>query len=95
MKASGIQHLIDEPNSRAYFQQLNFIDKVRILTESQFKEYRPGCVNLLRVVEVTSLGALVGILFYDVGNDSSSTSLSQSTWTYSGLKWVTSEQSVP
>ena len=76
-KATGTRHLINEPQSLAYFMRLDFFSTIRVLAASQFKEYRPGCVNLLRVVEVTSLGALVGILFYDVGNNTSATSLSQ------------------
>ena len=43
----------------------------------EYKVYRPLCVSFLRVVEVCTLAILTGFLYYDVGNDSSYTGLSQ------------------
>jgi len=43
----------------------------------EYKLYRPLCVNLLRVIEVCTLAILTGFLYYDVGNDTSYTGLSQ------------------
>ncbi len=60
-------------------RDLNFLRKVHYLAKGQWLSYRPGCVNILRVLEVSLLGILVGILFYNVGNDPSSIGLSQKT----------------
>lgn len=49
--------------------------KTRVATD--WKGYRPGCTNKLRVFEVTGLAVLTGYLFYDVGNDSTATGLSE------------------
>ncbi len=60
-------------------RSLNFLGKVHHLAKLQWKTYRPGCINIWRVVEVSLLGALVGILFYNVGNNPSAIGLSQKT----------------
>lgn len=78
-KKSGPRYMIDNKKGLEYFKTLGFFKMIRVLIASQFKEYRPGCVNLLRVLEVTLLGALVGALFYDVGSDPTATALSQKT----------------
>jgi hypothetical protein len=46
---------------------------------SQWYEYRPGTVNVLRVIEVAGLGILGGVLFQDVGNNSSATGFGEKT----------------
>ena len=56
-----------------------FLSQVWCMSQSQWKTYQPGCANMLRVMEVSLLGALVGILFYDVGNKETSSGLSQKT----------------
>jgi len=43
----------------------------------EYKFYRPLCVSFLRVIEVCTLAILTGFLYYDVGNDTSYTGLSQ------------------
>ena len=43
----------------------------------EYKLYRPLCVSSLRVIEVCTLAILTGFLYYDVGNDTSYTGLSQ------------------
>ena len=43
------------------------------IAKSQWKIYRPTCISLLRVVEVTSLACFTGVLFYDIGNNKSAT----------------------
>ncbi len=60
-------------------RNLSFLGKVRHLAEIQWKSYRPGCINIWRVVEVSLLSVLVGILFYNVGNNPSAIGLSQKT----------------
>lgn len=78
-RASTVKHLVSNDAYRQHFQLMGFREKLKAMGLSQFKGYRRGCVNLLRVVEVVLLGALVGSLFYDVGNNSSGTSLGQKT----------------
>lgn len=45
----------------------------------QYSEYRPGVINVLRVVEVCGLGILAGVLFFDVGNRTTATSFGEKT----------------
>ena len=45
----------------------------------QYNEYRPGVINVLRVVEVCGLGILTGVLFFDVGNKTTVTSFGEKT----------------
>lgn len=68
-RSSAVLRLADKP----------FPSQVWCMSQSQWKTYRPGCANMLRVMEVSLLGALVGILFYDVGNKETSSGLSQKT----------------
>jgi FtsP/CotA-like multicopper oxidase with cupredoxin domain len=56
-----------------FWQQLQHIFQL------EWELYRPTCVNLLRVFEVTGLALLTGILFYDVGNDATANGLAQKT----------------
>ena len=51
--------------------------KLRIRIVTDWKSYRPGCINPLRVFEVTGLALLTGYLFYDIGNDSTGNGLSE------------------
>ena len=53
------------------------LQKLRIRFANDWKGYRPGCTNVLRVFEVTGLALLTGYLFYDVGNDSTASGLSE------------------
>ena len=76
---NGLEKVINCQSHRDYFASLNFWTQLKFLTYSQFKAYRPGCVNILRIFEVSTLGALVGLLFYDVGNNQTAESLSQKT----------------
>ena len=78
-RASSTDHLVNNASYRQHFQHLGFLEKVKVLGFSQFKRYRPGCVNFMRLVEVVLLGVFVGSLFYDVGNNSSGSSLGQKT----------------
>lgn len=73
----GISHLVSSETSQHYFSTLDFWTQLKLLTVSQFKAYRPTCVNVWRIVEVSSLASLVGLLFYDVGNKESAESLTQ------------------
>lgn len=50
-----------------------FWDQLKEIIASQWTQYRPTCVNLLRVVEVVGLAFLTGALFYDTGNDTTAT----------------------
>ena len=59
--------------------QTSFCEQIIHLISLQSKSYRPSCVNGLRVFEVSTLAVLTGILFYDVGNDSSSNGFSMQT----------------
>ena len=52
-------------------------EKIKVQISIDWKECRPGCVNSLRVCEVTGLAALTGLLFYDVGNDPTANGLAQ------------------
>ena len=54
-----------------------FIEQLKYLVRIQWESYRPSCVNLLRVFEVTGLALLTGALFYDVGSDGSATGLGE------------------
>jgi len=58
---------------------VTFWDQFKGLVILQWHEYRPGVVNILRVVEVAGLGILAGILFYDVGNNSTATGFAEKT----------------
>jgi hypothetical protein len=57
----------------------SFWDQFRGLAYSQWSEYRPGTVNVLRVIEVGGLGILGGILFQDVGNNHTATGFGEKT----------------
>ena len=52
-------------------------NKIFVRIREDWKGYQPGCTNALRVFEVTGLALLTGVIFYDVGNDNSSTGLSE------------------
>ena len=70
---------LDDEFAMDVIHGLDFFGQFKMLAASEFKTYRPGCVNNLRLIEVASLGALVGLLFYDVGNRDSGESLGQKT----------------
>ena len=55
----------------------SWLIRLRRRVATEWKTYRPGCTNTLRVFEVTGLALLTGYLFYDVGNDPTSTGLSE------------------
>jgi len=67
------------PELMTKLRGLNFLGKVHHLAKLQWKSYHPGCINIWRVVEVSLLSVLVGVLFYNVGNDPSAIGLSQKT----------------
>ena len=73
----GISELVTCETHQDYFSTLDFWTQLKLLTLSQFKAYRSTCVNVWRIVEVSSLASLVGLLFYDVGNKESAESLTQ------------------
>jgi hypothetical protein len=74
---SGIHHIVEDQDYQEYFSSQTFWTQLKLLTVSQYKAYRPGCVNVWRIFEVSTLGVLVGLLFYDVGNKQSGESLGQ------------------
>eukprot|EP00537_Pseudo-nitzschia_pungens_P012277 CAMPEP_0172386058 /NCGR_PEP_ID=MMETSP1061-20121228/3655_1 /TAXON_ID=37318 /ORGANISM="Pseudo-nitzschia pungens, Strain cf. pungens" /LENGTH=1062 /DNA_ID=CAMNT_0013115305 /DNA_START=282 /DNA_END=3470 /DNA_ORIENTATION=- len=51
--------------------------QLRHNVRKEWQSYRPGCINPLRVFEVTGLATLTGYLFYDVGNNPTATGLSE------------------
>jgi len=67
-----------------------FSEQLKHVLLTQYKIYRPLCVNTLRVFEVCSLGILTGFLFYDVGNNKSFLGLSQrlSLFFFSTTLWT-------
>lgn len=74
---SGIHHIVENQDYQEYFSSQTFWTQLKLLTVSQYKAYRPGCVNIWRIFEVSTLALLVGLLFYDVGNKQSGGSLGQ------------------
>jgi hypothetical protein len=66
-----------QPEELEYSSPVSILQKVKVQVASDWKGYRPGCTNALRVFEVTGLALLTGYLFYDVGNDSTATGLSE------------------
>ena len=76
---TGIQNLLKNETHQHFFARLDFWTQLKLLTSAQFEAYRPECVNILRIFEVSILGLLVGLLFYDVGNKESGESLGQKT----------------
>jgi hypothetical protein len=76
---TGIQNLVENETHQHFFARLDFWTQLKLLTSAQFEAYRPECVNILRIFEVSTLGLLVGLLFYDVGNKQSGESLGQKT----------------
>ena len=70
MTLVSIKEDINETSSFHQFIGLFFIT---------WGEYRPGVINVLRVVEVCGLGMLTGLLFFDVGNNSSATGFGEKT----------------
>jgi hypothetical protein len=69
----------DEENGSGVDGDHLFWEQLQDIFQLQWKLYRPTCVNLLRVFEVTGLALLTGILFYDVGNDATANGLAQKT----------------
>jgi len=67
-----------------------FSEQLKHIILTQYKIYRPLCMNGLRVFEVSSLGILTGFLFYDVGNKTSFMGLSQklSLFFFSTTLWT-------
>jgi FtsP/CotA-like multicopper oxidase with cupredoxin domain len=57
----------------------SFYQQFKGLIFIQWREYRPGVINTLRVVEVSGLGILAGILFMKVGVDSTATGFGEKT----------------
>ena len=51
----------------------SFFAQLRKTTSLEWNEYRPTAVSPLRLFEVVGLALLTGALFYDVGNDKTST----------------------
>ena len=51
--------------------------KLKYEISKEWKLYFPGCINYLRVFEVTGLATLTGYLFYDVGNNPTAIGLSE------------------
>ena len=70
---------IDSGPEMMQLRSLNFLSKVPPVAKIQWKSYRPGCINIWRVVEVSLLGVLIGGLFYNVGNNLRAIELSQKT----------------
>jgi hypothetical protein len=69
----------DEENGSGVNGDYLFWEQLQHIFQLQWELYRPTCVNLLRVFEVTGLALLTGILFYDVGNDVTANGLAQKT----------------
>ena len=69
----SIDHMIHNQN----FSTDSFLQKLKIRVVNDWKVFRPTCTNRIRLFEVTGLALLTGYLFYDVGNDSSATGLSE------------------
>jgi len=63
----------DSKNSESLWRQF-----VHVFA-SEWQNYSPCAVNALRVVEVTGIAALTGLLFYTTGKDSSVLGLAQKT----------------
>ena len=70
MTLSSIEEGMKEISSLHQFKGLFFIT---------WREYRPGVINILRVVEVCGLGMLTGLLFFNVGNNSTATGFGEKT----------------
>ena len=71
-------------------EPLTFLPKVGIddsyfwlqfhtLLPLRWQEYKPTTINILRVVEVVGLGLITGLLFQNVGNNSTATGLAEKT----------------
>lgn len=57
----------------------SFYQQFRGLIFIQWREYRPGVINTLRVIEVGGLGVLAGLLFMNVGIDPTETGFGEKT----------------
>jgi len=57
----------------------SFWEQFLNLTYIQWCEYRPGTINIVRLVEVAGVGMLAGILFQGVGNNNTATGLVEKT----------------
>lgn len=80
----------DDGETKGGTPRLSFSEQLQHETLTQYKIYRPLCLNTLRVVEVVSLGILTGFLFSGVGNDTSFQGLSQrlSLFFFSTTLWT-------
>jgi hypothetical protein len=80
--AHGAQPQIKYPNiltadTREEVVSLFFWAQFKLSLCKEFHLYRPGCVNFLRVFEVTCLAFLTGALFFNVGQDMSASGFGQ------------------
>ena len=73
MNKITLKSITNEDNKPSFFQQ--FLGLYII----QWREYRPGAINVLRVVEVSGLGILAGLLFHQVGDTNTATGFAEKT----------------
>ncbi len=71
--------MIDLKDIKSRGMKPSFWNQLLNLTYTQWCEYRPGAINFFRVVEVSGLGILTGLLFQDVGSKNNVTGLGEKT----------------
>ena len=68
--------------SAASFHQINsdspLWKQIKELLREDWRQIRPSCINVLRLVEVTGLSLLTGLIFFNVINDANATDIGES-----------------
>lgn len=72
-------HAMSLKSMKGFDVKPSFYEQFKALIFIQWREYRPGVINTLRVIEVSGLGVLAGILFMNVGVDPTATGFGEKT----------------